>query len=1174
MKILAKFLANDRKNRAKSSRKLRLEALENRELLSADGITPLITTAQPASQLVVNSLDDGPYVTTDNVVTLREAIAAAVENAASDYSSVYGRTTVTFDPELQGRIVLKSPIDITFTKGPRTITVDGVTGSGGKIEVAGQFNITGQRDDYSADYITNVVFRNLAFVGDDSNVSDYVFYKNRIVNLTVENSIVQHYNLSLGVVVAKNTVGRYSGYVNVESVVFQNSVIYKNTFTTSQAQVVSTWHNKTNSGWSYNSNTQNGRHTIAFRNSSITDNVCAATDSGEKSMFNAWNPTNRTYAFYNSIIYQNTGFDAVIKGKNPDESWWGGSSSPRVTVNNCIFEYDPSPGLAEGDNWYQITTKGTVLDKSEDIIYENGVPLKPIVLVENSFLPAPGSLTVNRGNNSYVPRGVTTDIAGNTRIVDTVVDIGAYEGVFSIPEIVVTTESDDFNHNDDFYYGDTEYADGTVKNISLREAFLYSNFFNVETYQNLIVIENVKGIPAIMRSFDRTNPDPDAASPYFSQIEFAAKVKDCTLTLGEPIEVHRDVTLVGKNRGGVNVTINAANNYAHVYKAGVDGHVAGEYFQTEDIDLSAANVPNVDAAWLAQNTTQTTDKARVFTLVGDATFTVNDITFKNGSQTTSLGGTGTSGGVFYIYEDSKLEGQNLTFTGNSAAKYGGAIFNKGEVELAGTTKFEGNSAALGGAVYNRGTFTVYYDPEAEGIPARTSVSFKENEAKGAVSNGAMANGSGAAIYNTSNATVNVSDATFDQNTADKYGGAISNFGILNVENADFLGNTAGSGGAIQSAGSASVVEAKFTGNKAVKRSATLSGSDFGGNGGAIFASKNASNAAAEANLTLTGEVKFNGNTASNAGGALDFISGSLTFESADMVFTGNSAGVVGGAIVVANDNIDSQGSTYTAENNETGFYAKTIAANCAFKSEAASNIKEAFGLITSAQRGTDAEYSIPRSKFDTFVRYKSAMSADSIIEFSYLAGMVETEPESITVYYGSTSVTIYPESDDSSKPSSVKLSDLGITQPGTYAINFYINDVSQIAFTLNVSLASDYCMMARLIDLDDPHTAFTGVIGYTFKSYADVAVQSWTINWGDGQSETFEELGYYINAYHWYASEGDYPVDLIARYADDTVHNFERIATSHFHPSEALLDEVFLTEDFFADEDLFFENFD
>src|SRR5690606_30248146 len=37
------------------------------------------------------------------------------------------------------------------------------------------------------------------------------------------------------------------------------------------------------------------------------------------------------------------------------------------------------------------------------------------------------SPVANRGNNAYVPAGLTTDIAGNTRIQDCAVDMGAYE---------------------------------------------------------------------------------------------------------------------------------------------------------------------------------------------------------------------------------------------------------------------------------------------------------------------------------------------------------------------------------------------------------------------------------------------------------------------------------------------------------------------------------------------------------------------------------------------------------------------------------------------------------------------------------------------------------------------------------------------------------------------------
>ena len=242
MKFFGTFLAKERKNNAKSSRKLRLEALENRELLSADGITPLITTAtSDATQLVVTTLDD-VVDPNDGVISLREAIATAVDNVSRTQSRYYNNNHVTFDPSLTGKITLNSPINIAFNQnsGSRSITVDGVVGNNAKIEIAGQFNITGNRDDYSSSNLSTVTFMNIAFVGDGSNVSDYVFYKSRVVNLTVQNSIIQHYDLSVGVVSSENRAS--STYGSVESIRFINSVIYKNNFTTSRAQVVNTWY--------------------------------------------------------------------------------------------------------------------------------------------------------------------------------------------------------------------------------------------------------------------------------------------------------------------------------------------------------------------------------------------------------------------------------------------------------------------------------------------------------------------------------------------------------------------------------------------------------------------------------------------------------------------------------------------------------------------------------------------------------------------------------------------------------------------------------------------------------------------------------------------------------------------------------------------------------------------
>ncbi|MBQ1864624.1 MAG: hypothetical protein II150_08540, partial [Thermoguttaceae bacterium] len=195
MKFFGNFLAKERRNRAESSRKLRLEALENRELLSADGITPLVTTASTtdASQLIVTTLED-VVDPNDGVISLREAIATAVDNAAvadgnwwNPNTAYYTNTNVKFDPSLQGKITLNSPIDITFTRATRTITVDGVVGNNAKIEISGQFNITGYTNNYSSSSLNYVTFSNIAFVGDDSNVDDYVFYKKNVVVLTVQN---------------------------------------------------------------------------------------------------------------------------------------------------------------------------------------------------------------------------------------------------------------------------------------------------------------------------------------------------------------------------------------------------------------------------------------------------------------------------------------------------------------------------------------------------------------------------------------------------------------------------------------------------------------------------------------------------------------------------------------------------------------------------------------------------------------------------------------------------------------------------------------------------------------------------------------------------------------------------------------------------------------------------
>src|ERR1041385_2161125 len=52
---------------------------------------------------------------------------------------------------------------------------------------------------------------------------------------------------------------------------------------------------------------------------------------------------------------------------------------------------------------------------------------------------APQSPAIGKGNNGFVPAGMTVDVAGNTRIVGNTVDLGAYEATSAAPPISIST---------------------------------------------------------------------------------------------------------------------------------------------------------------------------------------------------------------------------------------------------------------------------------------------------------------------------------------------------------------------------------------------------------------------------------------------------------------------------------------------------------------------------------------------------------------------------------------------------------------------------------------------------------------------------------------------------------------------------------------------------------------
>ena len=88
-----------------------------------------------------------------------------------------------------------------------------------------------------------------------------------------------------------------------------------------------------------------------------------------------------------------------------------------------------------------------------------------------------GSPAINAGNNADVPSGVTTDLAGNPRIIDGVVDMGAYESP-AIPAIFVdasATGNDDGSTWADAYTTLTEALanDSSLERIDIAAGTYY-----------------------------------------------------------------------------------------------------------------------------------------------------------------------------------------------------------------------------------------------------------------------------------------------------------------------------------------------------------------------------------------------------------------------------------------------------------------------------------------------------------------------------------------------------------------------------------------------------------------------------------------------------------------------------------------------------------------------------
>ncbi|MBQ9873270.1 MAG: hypothetical protein IJM30_02300 [Thermoguttaceae bacterium] len=475
------------------------------------------------------------------------------------------------------------------------------------------------------------------------------------------------------------------------------------------------------------------------------------------------------------------------------------------------------------------------------------------------------------------------------------------------------------------------------------------------------------------------------------------------------------------------------------------------------------------------------------------------------------------GGAFYVDPQGELVLTDSTVSGNKSTKYGGAIYNGGSVEIFGGEISE-NEGALGGAYYGFGALRIERDNLGD------STIFQANIATSV--DGKY--GSGGAIYgstkNGAPGTVSVDGGVFRSNEAAKYGGAVANYGDLFLKNSTFIECVGASGGALQAAGTTTLENCSFQGNKARFAEFELSPWDYGGNGGAIFASNNASSPA-PCSIEFRGELLFVENAADNAGGAINPVSGAVRFRDVDARFCANEAGAAGGAVFLVGGDLDfgeRSTSAFLFEDNVSNRFAPTVGALAATDPELAARLSEGFGLEPIPER------------FDNFSR--SVVLSEPVVSFALLRDLAGVSARSI--FYR------LSENDEYRRLTSGETISFEGTDPAE--LRYRVDNVASVELRLSIVVRPTDAIEVRAIEIGKDRDVWA----LSFASRAKEPIARWEIAWSDGTRSSGEGLTYSWSAFRFAPAEGELRADLKVTYADGFVFDYGIVASKLFQSSD------------------------
>ena len=391
--------------------------------------------------------------------------------------------------------------------------------------------------------------------------------------------------------------------------------------------------------------------------------------------------------------------------------------------NNLIGETDGSSG------WVSSDLTGTIalpLDARLAPLGNYGGPTQTIWLL-------PGSPAINAGNIALIPAGITTDQRGDPRIVNGMVDIGAYETQSAVvPRYVVNTTADEL--------------DPSSSVTSLRYAIASADAF-----------------PGHAITFDPT---------------VFASAQTISLTLGqlELSDTTGTETITGPAAG---VTVSGGGQ-SRVFQ--VDLNVTASL---SGLTITGGNATGNGGGLLNEGTTTLTNctVSGNSASAGSGGGLANDVTIMLTNCTVSGNSDSINGGGVFNQGTATLT--NCTVSGNTAASNGGGLATYfGGTTTATNTTVSGNSAVNGGGVYTSGFYQAgsnYY-----GTTNLTNCTVSGNSATG--------NGGGLDTY--AGGTTTATNTTISGNSAAGNGGGLYNAsrGSTTVANTIVAGNTATTSG--------------------------------------------------------------------------------------------------------------------------------------------------------------------------------------------------------------------------------------------------------------------------------------------------------------------------------------------------------------------------------------------